>query len=92
MKFGEVEWNADPSGCYQNGDSIRVCDTRTDGIGLTTYMMNVAGAPDVTTIGHNAPYCSGWYSKNLVEDYRVELETRGYNDGYVFTVTDSVTS
>ncbi|MFI8522178.1 hypothetical protein ACIGEZ_30825 [Streptomyces sp. NPDC085481] len=81
IQGGRVEWNANPYNGIP-GDSFRVCDTVADGYGLETEMYkNVTETFDgdyvreVTTRGHDSPYCTPWSSGDLYEGNQVNLRT-----------------
>ncbi|GAA2338358.1 hypothetical protein OKJ48_09915 [Streptomyces kunmingensis] len=73
---GYVEWNPDPYNGIP-GDSMRVCDTKEDGWGITAKLRKDDDGQyndrTVTTRGHNSPYCSPWASGNLPENTIVGL-------------------
>lgn len=74
--YGYAQWNADPSGSTP-GDSLRVCDNKADGFGVTAKLMNsqYVVIRTVTTAGHSANYCSDWKSGNLTEGDRFLVYT-----------------
>ncbi|WP_405642538.1 hypothetical protein [Streptomyces uncialis] len=66
---GYGQWQQDPSGSIP-GDSIRACDTHSDGDYVRVELdVNRNGSIDRTawTKGHTAPFCSAWISGNLPE-------------------------
>ncbi|MCX4908474.1 hypothetical protein [Streptomyces sp. NBC_00878] len=72
---GYVQWNADP---YDGipGDSFRACDTTADGWGIEARLdVNRNGTTDqqVSTRGHDAPYCTGWVYADLAEGTPIAL-------------------
>ncbi|MEU9952273.1 hypothetical protein [Streptomyces sp. NBC_01336] len=74
--YGYAEWNADPDGS-RPGDSLRVCDDKADGFGVTAKLMNsqYVVIRTVTTAGHSSDYCSPWKSGNLTEGDRFLVYT-----------------
>ena len=72
---GYAEWNQNPSSCYSKGDSFRVCDTASDGMGVYAEMVGLGAS--ATTRGHTAGYCSPWTGHNLPEgsDFRMYVYT-----------------
>ncbi|MYY10350.1 hypothetical protein GT204_15915 [Streptomyces sp. SID4919] len=72
---GYGQWQADPSGSIP-GDSIRACDTGSDGDYVRVDLdVNRNGSIDRTawTKGHPAPSCSAWISGNLAEGTPVTI-------------------
>ncbi|GAA5703806.1 hypothetical protein AQJ43_25780 [Streptomyces avermitilis] len=66
---GYALWNADPDGATP-GDSVRACDTTTDGWGIEARLdINRDGTIDRTasTRGRTAPYCTAWKSGDIPE-------------------------
>ena len=68
--FGHGQWNDDPTGSVP-GDSIRACDSRSDGlfieVGLDTDQDGFADDRKATTRGLTAGSCSPWKSGDLKE-------------------------
>ncbi|MFE2357904.1 hypothetical protein [Streptomyces parvulus] len=83
---GSGTWNADPSGSIP-GDSIRACDTKSDGWAVETSLdYNYDGVIDrrVNTNGHTAGYCTPWKTGDLTEGktvrmYVVPVKSNGSN-------------
>ncbi|MFD0021246.1 hypothetical protein [Streptomyces sp. NPDC058382] len=83
---GRGEWNADPYG-NTPGDSIRACDTSSDGWGIEVKLdIGRDGTWDriATTRGHNAKYCSPWKSGNIKEGTPVSIQVANVDGGVTY--------
>ncbi|MFI5474953.1 hypothetical protein ACIA6D_32680 [Streptomyces cacaoi] len=88
-KAGQLDWNADPSSCYANGDAFRVCDTAADTWGVFVST-NDAGIRYATTQGHSSPYCSPWVTGNITEGKKITFSAyvvKGSDEVYIGDLT-----
>jgi hypothetical protein len=72
---GTGTFNSDPDGSIP-GDSIRACDTKSDGWGIEValdYNGDLVMDRIVDTRGHLAGYCSPWKGGNLTEGRTVRM-------------------
>ncbi|MEU9021820.1 hypothetical protein [Actinomadura sp. NPDC048394] len=66
-------WQADPEN-GRPGDSIKACDTSSDGWAISVVMTwGTTGYRQVDTRGHESGYCSGWASGDLPEGTYVDI-------------------
>ncbi|KPC83664.1 MULTISPECIES: hypothetical protein [Streptomyces] len=80
--YGYAEWNSDPSGSIP-GDSLRVCDNKSDGYGVKAraFNSNYDTVRTASTAGANAPYCTEWKGGNLPEGTRYQIITYRVSGG-----------